>query len=289
MRAVRTCVAVLAASLSTSSCNQAGESTGPSGRAASMATGQAAADALPTVTLTCGAQVGSDARLDNDLACNGNGFTVSGDDITIDLNGHTLSGNGTGNGITVTAAHRVRIFGGSIRGFQSGIFVGSSTEVVVRDNEFSATNQAVLLQATTASIIKHNRVTNNLARAFMLRANLAGAQSTDNVVIDNVVIDTPTGVYLIRQPGNTIQGNTIVGATVAGVDLGPGTGQVSGTIVRANYLVGGNAGIRFSAGWIDNTIVGNRIEATVCAMAGPIANNTLNGNVLVGNTSDACP
>jgi parallel beta-helix repeat protein len=123
----------------------------------------------------------------------------------------------------------------------------------------------------------------------MLRPNLTGGQSTDNVVIGNIVIGTPTGIYLIRQPGNAILENTVIGATVAGVDLAEGSGQVSGTIVRANHLVGGGAGIRFSAGWVDNTIVGNRIEANLCAMQGPSSGNTLNGNVLSGNAVDTCP
>jgi parallel beta-helix repeat protein len=272
-----------------SSCTPVDGSTGPSRTPATIATGHHSADALPDVTLGCGAQVTADLRLTNDLACNGNGFTVSGDDITIDLNGRTLSGNGTGNGIAVNASHRVRVFGGSIRGFQSGIFVSGSTEVVIHDNEFSATNQAVLLQATTASTIKHNTVTRNLARGFMLRPNLTGGLSTDNVVIGNVVIDTPTGIYLIRQPGNTIEGNTVVGALVAGIDVAEGAGQVSGTIVRANLLTGGGSGIRISAGWVDNTVVGNRISANACAISGPVSGNTFHGNVLVGNAADVCP
>lgn len=288
MRAAVVSIAAFISILATS-CAPSDGPMGPSSNATLAANGPSLGDVLPVTTLACGAQVSGDVRLNNDLSCNGNAFSVSGDDITIDLNGHALSGNGAGNGITVNASQRVRIFGGSIRGFQSGIFVGASTEVVIRDNEFSATNQAVLLQATTASTIKHNRVTNNLARAFMLRPNLTGSLSTDNVVIDNVVIDTPTGIYLIRQPGNTIQNNTIIGATVAGVDMAEGAGQVSGTVIRANLLIGGGAGIRFSAGWIDNTIVGNRIASNICALSGPTSTNTLNGNVLFGNSADACP
>lgn len=77
------------------------------------------ADALPTASLACGAQISSDVRLANDLTCVGNALLVSGDDITIDLNGRALIGNGTGNGITVSASQRVTIFGGSVAGFQS--------------------------------------------------------------------------------------------------------------------------------------------------------------------------
>lgn len=271
------------------SCIPAGEPTAPPQSALRTKERQVSADALPLVTVTCGAQISGDARLDNDLTCTGNALVVSGDDITIDLNGHTLSGNGSGNGITVSASHGVTIFGGSVKGFQSGIFVGGSTDVVIRDNEFSATNQAVLFQATTGSVVKHNTVTKNLARAFMLRPNLTGGLSTDNIVIGNVVIDTPTGIYLIRQPGNRILNNTVIGATVAGVDLAEGAGAVSDNIIQANHLVGGGAGIRFSAGWTGNRFVGNRIEANVCGTKGSTAGNTLNGNVFSANGTDACP
>jgi parallel beta-helix repeat protein len=246
-------------------------------------------EALPSVSLACGAQITSDVRLDNDLSCVGNAIVVSGDDITIDLNGHTLAGAGSGNGITVTASHAVTIFGGSVTGFLSGIFVSNSTGLVIRDNDFLANREAVLLQATTGSVIKHNVVTKHLMRAFMIRPNLIGGLSTDNLIVGNIVSETPTGIFLIRQPGNTVQNNTIVGSGVAAIDLGEGAGTVSDNIVRANYLVGGSVGIRFGAGWTSNTIVGNRIEANDCGMKGSTAGNTLNGNVFSANSIDACP
>lgn len=282
--------AIVVLSVSTTSCNPVGEAVAPPHAAAATMRGRRpSADVLPLVTLSCGAQITGDARLNNDLTCVGNALLVSGDDITIDLNGHSLAGNGTANGITVSASHGVTIFGGSIQGFQSGIFTNGSTDIVIRDNQFSATNQAVLLQATTGSVIKHNTVTNNVSRGFMIRPNLSGGLSTGNVVIGNVVIGTPTGIYLIRQPGNTVQNNTIIGATVAGIDLFEGAGEVSDNIIRANHLSGGGAGIRFTTGWIGNWFVGNRIEANVCALKGSTAGNTFNGNVLRENASDACP
>jgi len=289
MRAAILC-GIAALPLVSMSCTSDRDSTGPSvsSHRVEVPPGQSS-DVLPLTSLACGAQITSDVRLDNDLSCAGNALLVSGNDIRIDLNGHTLSGNGSGNGITVSASHRVTIFGGSVKGFQSGIFVGSSTQVVIRDNEFTATNQAVLLQATTASVIKHNTVTKNVSRAFMVRPNLTGGLSTDNVVIGNLVIDTPTGIYLIRQPGNTILNNTVIGATVAGIDLFEGAGEVSGNIIKANHLTGGGAGIRFTAGWIDNTFVGNRIEGNACGTKGSTAGNTFHGNVYSGNVSDACP
>jgi len=289
MRAVPGC-AVAVLSVMSASCTSSDESTAPSHSAAAITKDRSAsADALPLATLACGAQITSDVRLANDLTCPGVALVVAGDDIWIDLNGHTLAGNGTTDGITITASHDVRIFGGTVKGFVTGIFVAGSTGIVIRDNEFTTNRTAVLFQATAGSIVKHNVVTKHTLRAFMLRPNLVGGQSTDNTLIGNEVSDTPTGIFLIRQPGNTIQANTIVGSTIAGIDLGEGTGTVSDNIVRANHLVGGGAGIRFSAGWTANRFVGNRIESNTCGTKGSTAGNTLNGNVFSGNATDACP
>jgi parallel beta-helix repeat protein len=281
--------AMAALIVASTSCFSADELTAPVHRdAPTPGTRRPWSDVLPLQSLACGAQVTADVRLDNDLTCTGIALAVSGDDIRIDLNGHTIAGSGATDGITVTASHGVTIFGGTVKGFVSGIFVAGSTGVVIRDNDFPMNRQAVLLQATTGSVIKHNVVTKGVMRGFMVRPNLAGVVSTDNTIIGNSISDTPTGVYLIRQPGNTIQSNTIVGASVAGIDLAEGAGTVSDNIVRANLLVGGGAGIRFSAGWIYNTFVGNRIAANVCGTKGSTAENTLNGNVFFDNSTDAC-
>ena len=289
MRAVVGC-AVAILSMISASCTSPDESTAPSHSAAAITEGRrASADALPLATLTCGAQITSGVRLDNDLICTGIALVVTGDNIWIDLNGHTLAGNGTTDGITITTSHDVRIFGGTVKGFVTGIFVVGSAGIVIRDNEFAMNRTAVLFQATAGSIIKHNVVTKHTLRAFMLRPNLVGGQSTDNTIIGNVVSDTPTGIFLIRQPGNTVQSNTIIGSTIAAIDLGEGAGTVSDNIVRANHLVGGGAGIRFSAGWIGNRFVGNRIESNTCGTKGSTAGNILNGNVFSGNATDACP
>jgi parallel beta-helix repeat protein len=286
MRASTRC-ATITLTLVLTSCDRDPAGPAPTARAAASLDGPSV-DVAPLTTLACGATITTDVTLANDLTCAGNALLVSGDDIRIDLNGHTIAGGGAGNGITISASHRVTIFGGSVRGFVSGIFVASSTGVVIRDNEFSATNQAVLFQATTGSVIKHNTVTSNLSRAFMLRPNLTGGLSTDNVVIGNLVVDTPTGIYLIRQPGNTIQNNTVVRATIAGLDLIEGAGEVSDNVIRANHFIDGGAGIRFTSGWIHNMFVGNRIEANLCGTVGPTTGNTFNGNVFSGNASDTC-
>ena len=81
--------------------------------------------------VACGDVVTSDVVLTEDLSCAGDGLVVLvpyGDPpVVIDLNGHTIQGDGTGAGIQVQdendgAGGRSRITGGTVRGFQYGLF-----------------------------------------------------------------------------------------------------------------------------------------------------------------------
>ena len=45
--------------------------------------------------VSCGATITTDTQLDSDLAnCPSNGIVIGADNITLDLNGHTVSGDG---------------------------------------------------------------------------------------------------------------------------------------------------------------------------------------------------
>jgi parallel beta-helix repeat protein len=228
----------------------------------------------------------TDLRLENDLACAGGGITVTGSGIMINLNGHTIAGSGAGVGIMVTASQDVSIHGGTIRGFLQAMFVAGSSGIVIKDNEFTLNGTAVLLQASSGNTIKANVARENIFRAFMLRPNLAGVVSTNNDVVDNLLVDNPTGIFLISQPGNTFKGNTISGSTVAAIDL-PSPGA-TGNVIKGNLLTTSAVGIRFAAGWVGNTVLGNTLQANDCAFQGPTADNTLQGNTLTANTTDFC-
>ena len=55
----------------------------------------AAAGQAPPAGLKCGDTITADTTLDRDLTgCPSNGIIIGADDITLDLNGHTISGDG---------------------------------------------------------------------------------------------------------------------------------------------------------------------------------------------------
>jgi parallel beta-helix repeat protein len=249
------------------------------------------AASAPATTVACGATVMTDLTLAGDLSCPGNAFTVTGSGIKINLNGHTVAGPGATSGtqgITVMAGENVSIFGGTMTGFMFAVFVNVSTGVVVKDIEFTGNGTSVLLQGSSGNTIKGTLTWQNTFRAFMMRPTISGILSTNNEIVENTLIDNPTGLFVIRQPGNTIKGNTISGASIAAINLDPAPAGASETLIKGNLISTSGVGIKIGAGWTGNTILGNTIQTSVCAIQGATAGNTLQGNILSGNTADFC-
>ena len=128
----------------------------------------------------------------------------------------------------------------------------------------------------------------NSVRAFMFRPNLTGVVSTDNDVVDNDIIDNPTGILLISQPGNTFKGNTISGSTVAAIDMTSPPGA-SGNVIKGNLLTTSAVGIRLAGGIDQQRYPWQHPSANSCALQGPTAGNTLQGNTFAGNSANLCP
>ncbi len=109
----------------------------------------AGAAALPASasagTVSCGEKITADTTLQNDLVdCPNRGIVIGADGIRLDLNGHTVDGDGTPfascpeNGscdIGIFSNHddRVVIKGGSVTEFDAGVIVGKSRRTEVHD------------------------------------------------------------------------------------------------------------------------------------------------------------
>ena len=260
--------------------------TGAPPRAGSQVGAGERLDVRATI-IACGAALLTDLRLESDLACPGDAIFVGADDISIDLNGHTISGAGAGVGITVRSRQRVTIRGGLVRGFVTGIFVNSSSDVVISHTALTQTREAIFLAGSSGNVIKNNIAWENQLRGIMIRPTGSGALSTDNFVVENVLSDNPSGILLFGQPGNTFTANRISGSSVAAIDLTGG--GASGNVMRGNRLSESAAGIKFGPGWIGNDFFGNTIAENVCGTQGNTTGNTLQGNNFLRNSADTCP
>jgi parallel beta-helix repeat protein len=246
----------------------------------------AATNIVQLTTVSCGATIVTDLKLDNDLTCTGDAMTIGADDLKINLNGHTIAGAGAGNGITVRTRHDIMIHGGTIRGFVSGLFVAQSTKIDIKEMALTQNREAVFFNGTTGSTVKGNVIWANQQRGVMLRPTAGGLVSTDNQVSGNLIMDNPTGILVFGQPGNTLKDNTITGSSLAGIDfLDAGS---TGNVVKENQLSSNAAAIRLSAGWTGNTFAENWIQLNTCGFKGSTTGNSLLENVFAGNATNFC-
>ena len=68
----------------------------------------------------CGATIVSDLVLDEDLTCVGTALVIGADGITLDLNGRTISGSGTGEGVLVSGRSGLTVKNGTRFGCPDG-------------------------------------------------------------------------------------------------------------------------------------------------------------------------
>lgn len=90
--------------------------------------------------VACGDTITADTTLDSDLTgCPSNGLVIGADDVTLDLNGHTIAGDGKpvkrcrrgefcDTGVVNDGHDGVTIRDGSVREFFSGVFIGRARE-----------------------------------------------------------------------------------------------------------------------------------------------------------------
>ena len=233
----------------------------------------------------CGATILANLKLDHDLACAGGGLIVGADGIKLDLNGHTITGSGTGDGINVTGRTNVSIFGGTIRNFGAGVLTNTATGIVIKRNEFVANVDGIDLQAgSRGNTIKHNTFRDNSSRGIMIRGN-----STDHVITGNTLTGNRVGILVFGGVDTTVRGNLVSASTLAGIRINIlGTGN----LIVKNFVMSNPAGIEFlvsgTQSAVGNTVVRNTIELNTCGLKGPVGGNTVEKNRFKENGADSC-
>jgi hypothetical protein len=109
----------------------------------------------------CGQTITQSITVPADQTCTGDGLIVTGDDVTVDLGGFTLSGDrgADDDGIDVSGAVRASIRNGTIRNFGVGVTTHESapnvlklSQVTLRDN-VDAGMRAVIIVATNGLLV----------------------------------------------------------------------------------------------------------------------------------------
>ena len=171
--------------------------------------------------VTCGATITSDTTLDGDLVnCPNNGVVVGADNITLDLNGHTIDGDGQpfepcpenefcDIGVLNDGHDGVTVLNGSIGEFAVGAFVGRARRNrVVGISSSRNVFFGFVVAESAQSLVRKSSGSGNLAPDG---DGLGLFGSHDVRIIHNSFRHNPLGVHVEGSAGNLLKGNLISG------------------------------------------------------------------------------
>jgi parallel beta-helix repeat protein len=234
----------------------------------------------------CGATIVANLKLDQDLTCAGNGIIVGADGIKLNLDGHAITGSGSGVGISVIGRTNVSIFGGVVKNFEAGVRITESTDIVVKGNQFRENGDGVDMQRFShGNTVKENAFWDNRARGIMLRSF-----SSDNTVKENQFTGNRVGILVFGGVDSIVKENTLTNSGLAGIRVNV---IATGNLIIENTVAWNPAGIEIlvtaTGSATGNTFVENTIATNVCGLKGPVEGNTFRENLFEGNGADSCP
>jgi parallel beta-helix repeat protein len=236
----------------------------------------------------CGQSIAEDTTLDSDLLnCPADGVIIGADHITLDLNGHTIEGDGI-DFVTNTAGVKnvghgdVTVEGGTIRSFARGVRIESASDNVVRELQLSGVGEGILFLGVTDSTIAKNITTpgtlNGLGiylsdRSQIERNEFRGGPSgapavvaidveggSDNVLERNSI--TNYGLGILRGGGQRtrLTRNTVIGTPLGGIFVFAQSSHVH--LERNSVQPSGRDGIFISVGSTQAVLDGNIASAS---------------------------
>lgn len=176
------------------------------------------ASASATPAVTCGQVVTADLTLKQDLDCSagGNGGLVVGaDDITIDLDGHTITGAGALDGyegIENEGYDHVTIKNGTIERFKDALFFSN-----VAKNRVSGLSLKSGSPGTSNGLYSSygtgNKIVNN--RFFNLNHAIELINGSENKIARNRLIQADRGVFTTNEAFDKISDNVSSGFSIS--------------------------------------------------------------------------
>ena len=170
--------------------------------------------------VSCGDTITTDTTLDGDLLdCPSNGIVIGADDITLDLNGHTVSGDGEpfkacperefcDVGVLNNGHDGVTVRNGSVGQFESGVLIGRARESRVLDISSSQNTFFGFVVFRSAQIlVRGSSGSRNIAPDG---DGMGLFESHDVRIVNNEIRRNPgPGIHVQASTDNLIKGNLI--------------------------------------------------------------------------------
>lgn len=227
--------------------------------------------------VSCGEALTESVTLDADLACGmGDGLVVFGDDIVIDLAGHTVTGQSEGINNTL-GFNRTTVKNGRLSGFEDAILHGGGEGHVIKNVEITNGTSGI----TLGDGVRFAKIERSTVRGLF--GSMITLSGDDNVVSKVVLVNGIGRAVAIFGNRNVVTKSTITG-------LGDGIvvfSGVSDTVISGNTVCATQgAGIVVATGGGTGTTVtknrceGNGSEGLVLQEAD---DSVVSGNTLIGN------
>jgi parallel beta-helix repeat protein len=237
------------------------------------------AAALAVQQLSCGDTITTDTTLHKDLVdCPNNGIVIGADNVTLDLNGHTIDGAASGNvGVLNDGHDGVTVRHGSVRDFGEGV-VGSN----VAHNRLLGIS-ASRIEAIGIHIYGSPRI---------LVRNCSGNRTASHDTAGILVIGSPhfrilnssfrhnehRGISVLDSTNGVIKGNVVSDSGDEGVHMGGG----EGVRITHNRVVRTSAGITLEGhgNLVAHNVVAHARHAGIRLGIHSGAHNVVRGNLV---------
>jgi parallel beta-helix repeat protein len=198
--------------------------------------------------------------LDRNLSASGNCFNVIVGDVTINCQGNSITGNGSGDGIYLAHVNNVIIENCGISNFTNGI------------NVYNSSNNSMI----------GNAIFNNSNIGLSIAIN-----SSNNILKGNTLNNNNKGILVLNSPNNTLLNNSIFNHTTPGLNYGINISFSSGNNLTSNVINENDYGI-FLLNSSNSILNLNSINGNSVGI--PIFNSdniTITSNLITNNSNEA--
>jgi parallel beta-helix repeat protein len=224
------------------------------------------AGAAAALTVSCGQVINSSTTVSNDLTnCPGPGLVIGADNITLDLNGHTIDGDGG------SEARDIGVANGIVYSTGSGVFEEPAhSGVTVRNGAIREFGFAGANSGFDPSFAEPLATGNVFSNLHLTNANLHLLYTDDSRVEGNTL--SGGGIHVAGSSRNNVVGNTVVGGgvSVTAFEVRGGRGAndnvVSRNTVRDSRRNGVYIGHGLPGSWPNPSgtrVLGNAVSGSV--------------------------
>ena len=169
--------------------------------------------------ITCNSTITTDAYLGNNFTCNGGGFIIGADNVTLFGNGYSFVGNSSGVGINLTNKKYVQLANISILNFSTGIEIinanfSNFTNVVISNNSYG-----VIFNGSNGNAIYDSTIFNNSENSIFAINDGGTNNSLVNVSINLSTINVSSSANLFVKWYVDVNTTYNSGAQVSGANL----------------------------------------------------------------------